>query len=190
MIRTQHQLFIDDVAALAAGAQSSLELIKDEKLHAIAAANNPVALAKRLETIRPKLSQAEWNAGVELWLNYIARSADLWEKTNFDHACDFQDQGKSIAVDAGYIFAWPFVMAEFAKSGGAKKSEVIAGAVVAGPLITTAGVIGLSADVVTFIPNAAANASSRLRTNMHVRRSAKAFRKFADLVVQYEKIHG
>ncbi|MBI3565726.1 MAG: hypothetical protein HY079_11060, partial [Elusimicrobia bacterium] len=54
-------------------------------------------------------------------------------------------------------------------------------------LTAASGVLSLGLDVVTFVPNVALSAGQRLSRNAHVRRSAKALRRFADFVEAREK---
>lgn len=189
-VRSENQLLVNEVSYLAnrPGVRTNIDLIEDQKLKAAATAGTPIALAYRLEALRPKLSKKEWSEGVNLWADYIARSEDLWEPKSYEQYCDLQMEGKSLAVDAGYIFAWPFVLYQL-NNGSEDPTKAIAASVTVGPLVTAAGVISLGADVLTFIPNIAAGGSKRLRTNVHLKLSSRAFRKFADYVMKQEKAH-
>ena len=188
-VRSEKQLLINEVAYAAKrpGVRTNIDLIEDQRLKTAAMAGTPLALAYRLETLRPKLSEKEWAEGVDLWANYIARSEDLWEPKSYEQYCDLQTEGKSLAVDAGYIFAWPLILYEMNK--GDDPTKAIAAGVTIGPLVTAVGVVSLGADVLTFIPNIAASGSKRLRTNMHLKLSTRAFRKFADFVLKQESAH-
>ncbi len=188
-VRSEKLLLINEVAYAAKrpGVRTNIDLIEDQRLKTAAMAGTPLALAYRLETLRPKLSKKEWAEGVDLWANYIARSEDLWEPKSYEQYCDLQAEGKSVVVDAGYIFAWPFILYKMNK--GDDPTKAIAAGATIGPLVTAVGVVSLGADVLTFIPNIAATGSKRLRTNMHLKLSTRAFRKFADFVLKHELAH-
>lgn len=189
-IRSGKRLLVSEVESLShsPGVRVNVDLIADQRLRDAARAGTPIAFARRFEALRPKLSEKEWDAGVRLWANYIARSADLWEPESYEQYCDLQQEGQSLKFDAGYIFAWPFLLYDMSK-GSDDTTEAAAVGVTVGPLITATGVVGLGVDVLTFIPNVAARGSERLRTDIHMKLSARAFRKFADFVVRKEKAH-
>ena len=187
-IRAEKRLYIDDVARVSTGRPgvvTNIDLIEDVKLRRQAMDRTPLAYARRLEALRDRLDSKQWEEAVRLWADYIARSEDLWEQTNAKEFCGLQEEGKSLALDAGYIFLWPFFFAELGKDSD--PGQTAATSLVAGPVVTTVGVISLGADVLTFIPNVAVSAEKRLAANIHQKRSTHAFRKFARLVVKFEQ---
>ena len=188
-IKSEKQLLVAEVAALATSKpdmKTNLDLIANENLKAAALKGTPIAFAYRFEALRPKLTPEEWDEGVKLWEKYIARSEDLWEPKGYEEFCNLQAESQALKMAAGYIFAWPFLLSEL--NNGDIASTAAAG-VIAGPLATAAGVIGIGGDVATFIPNVAGHAGGKLRRSIHLKLSSHAFQKFAELVKKYEKAH-
>jgi hypothetical protein len=136
---------------------------------------DPFSFAVRLEALRPKLSEAEWSRGVSLWADWLEGAERAWERVDAADYCGLAAEGRSFAQD-GYLMFLPFIAAAHGDDG----------LMPAFHLAAASGALSLGLDVVAFAPNVAMAAGKKLSRNVHIRRSAKAFRRFADFVAARE----
>jgi hypothetical protein len=137
---------------------------------------DPFSYAVRLEAQRPFLSEKEWEKGVGLWADWLEKTELAWERADAADYCGLQAEGRSFAQD-GYLMFLPFIVA-------AKGDDSMAPYI---PAAAAAGALSLGLDVVAFVPNVALAAGRKLAKDSHVRRAAKAFRRFADYVESLEQ---
>jgi hypothetical protein len=137
---------------------------------------DPFSYAVRLEVQRPNISKAEWEKGVGLWADWLEKTERAWASVDAAQYCGLQAEGRSFAQD-GYLMFLPFIVA-------AKGDDSMIPAL---PATAASGALSLGLDVVAFVPNVAMAAGKKLAKDSHIRRSAKAFRRFADYVESLEK---
>lgn len=136
---------------------------------------DPFSYAIRLEAQRPDMTKAEWEKGVGLWADWLEKTEAAWAHGDAAQYCGLQAEGRSFAQD-GYLMFLPFIVA-------AKGDDSMMPAL---PVAASAGAISLGLDVVAFVPNVSLAAGKKLAKDARVRRSAKAFRRFADYVEAIE----
>jgi hypothetical protein len=171
--RSEKSLFIDEVRA--ALLRPNDGLLRDPALPG----RDPFSFASRLEALRPRLAKGHWEKGVGLWADWLERTEAAWERVDAAEYCGLREEGRSFAQD-GYLMFLPFVSA-------AKGDDSL---VPVAHFAAASGVISLGLDVVTFVPNVALSAAKKLSKNAHVRRSARAFSRFAAFVEAREKDPG
>lgn len=169
-VRTEDSLFV--AQARAAFVQSGVGRYPEPSL----GGRDPFSYAERLEALRPRLAPEEWSRGVGLWAAWLEASERAWERVDAAEYCGLSQAGRSFAQD-GYLMFLPFIAA-------AQGDDSL---VPVAPHAAASGVISLGLDVVTFVPSMALSTGKRLSQNAHIRRCARAFRRFADFVEEREE---
>jgi hypothetical protein len=172
------------VGALAARVRAENSLLVDDARAAMTrpgeapalTGRDPFSYADRLEALRPRLAKGEWEKGAGLWADWLEKTEAAWRRVDAAQYCGLRAEGRSFVED-GYLMFLPFVAA-------AKGDDSL---VPIAHLAAASGVISLGLDVVTFVPNVTLAAGQKLSRNAHIRRSARAFRRFADFVEEREK---
>jgi hypothetical protein len=171
--RAENILLVDD-------ARAALLRAGDDRLGgARLRARDPFSYAGRLEALRPALAKGEWEKGVGLWTDWLRKTQAAWERVDAAEYCGLREEGRSFAQD-GYLMLLPFIAA-------AKGDDEL---IPVAHLAAASGAISLGLDVAAFVPNVALSAGRKLSKNAHIRRSARAFRRFADFVEAREKERG
>lgn len=168
--RSEKSLLIDDVRA--AFLRPGDDRLRDPALRG----RDPFSYASRLEALRPRLAEDQWEKGVGLWADWLERTEAAWERVDPAEYCGLREEGRSFVQD-GYLMLLPFIAA-------AKGDDSL---IPVAPLAAASGVLSLGLDVVTFVPNVALSAGRKLSKNSHIRRSARAFSRFAAYVEAREK---
>lgn len=169
-VRAEGSLFVAEVRA--AFFQSGVGRYPEQSL----AGRDPFFYAGRLEALRPRLAPKDWSRGVELWADWLDRTERAWERVDAAEYCGLSAAGRSFAQD-GYLMFLPFIAA-------AKGDDEL---IPVAHLAAASGVISLGLDVVAFVPGMALSTGKMISKNAHIRRAARAFRRFADFVEKQER---
>jgi hypothetical protein len=190
-VRNHNDLELDesDLQLLPPPLRTSLDFIKDPQQRHVLEQGTAVGLAHRASLLKDRLKAREWKHMVTLWAEYLDSTAQALRHEEADDFCGPMEAGISVAKDAGFILF--FIWTAFAQEDPQKPSTFYPYSDVYNDMAGKALIspFAFATDVLTFVPSSLMKLYSghpKWHTNAHIRKSAKAFSRFARAVVSYE----